>query len=288
MNESQWFTWIIVVAGNVKNHYFYIKKRSMNKKTVFISGATSGIGAAFAKFYAGKGYDLIITGHPNDKIILPVEELRQKHGVNIELFLVDLAHEDNITKLEEVLKKNKRIEVLINNAGYLNRIPFIDNAIKDVENMIKVHINTPVRFIHSVLPQMISQKRGTIINLSSLAAYTPFPDYVMYPATKLFTIGITESLHITLKSKGIKVQALCPGFVHSNFHKRAGVELSDFNNKNLVPWMTPEKVVEISIRKLKKRNKVVVIPGIENKLIRTIQRLMPKRLYYFLSNRILR
>lgn len=260
----------------------------MDKKTAFISGATSGIGAAFANYYASKGYDLIITGHPNDEIILPVEELKQEHNVNIELILVDLSIEGNITKLEEMLKKNKGIEVLINNAGYLNRIPFLENGTKDVENMIKVHINVPVRFIHAVLSHMISKKRGTIINLSSLAAYTPFPDYIMYPATKLFIIGFTESLHITLKSKGIKVQALCPGFVHSNFHKRAGFKLSDFKNKNLVHWMTPEKIVEISIRNLKNKNKVIVIPGFGNKVVKLIHGVMPKRLYYFLSTRILR
>lgn len=259
----------------------------MGNKTAFISGATSGIGAAFANYYASKGYDLIITGHPKDEVNLPINRLKKLYNVNIELILIDLSIEDNITSLVGELRNNKRIEVIINNAGYLNKIPFIYNDIDDVDNMINLHIIAPVRIIHALLPNMITKNKGIIINLASLAAYTPFPDYVVYPATKLFNIGFTESLHITLQSTQIKVQVLCPGFVHSNFHNRAGFNLSDYKNKKLMHWMKPEKVVEISIRNLQKKNKVIVIPGFWNKLAKLAHDIMPNRLYYLLSHRFL-
>jgi hypothetical protein len=259
----------------------------MGKMVAFITGATSGIGAAFARHFAGEGYDLILTGHPDDSNNLLLDDLKQKFNVDIRLIFADLSVENDIAKLEELIKKNDKIEVLVNNAGYLDGVPFLKNTSKKLEQMIMVHINSPMRFVHAVLPNMLLMGRGIIINLSSLAAYTPFPDYAMYPATKMFNIGFTESLHITLRKKGIKLQVLCPGFVKTNFHKRAGVNLSEFKNRGLIKWLSPEKVVQISIRNLKKKNKVIVVPGFVNKLIRIMSLIIPRRIYYKLASQFL-
>ncbi len=259
----------------------------MEKKIAFISGATSGIGAAFAKHFVSSGYDLIITGHPDDPVDLLLNELIEKYSAEIQLILADLSNERDLAALDELIKNDDRIEVLVNNAGYLDGIPFLNNKSEKLVQMIKVHIETPVRFVHAVLPNMIKNGKGIIINLSSLAAYTPFPQYAMYPSTKMFNIGFTESLHITLRDKGIKFQVLCPGFVRTNFHKRAGISLSDYKNKGLIRWLTPEKVVEISIHNLKKKNKVIVIPGNINKIVRLISLLIPRWLYYNLASRFL-
>lgn len=252
----------------------------MEREVAFITGATSGIGAAFARHFANEGYDLIITGHPNDPIEFPLKEIKEKYHIGIELIKADLSIEEKIVELENIIKCNHRITVLINNAGFLNGTPFLKNNIPEVENMIKVHINCPVRFIHASLPNMINKGKGIVINLSSLAAFTPFPDYAMYPATKLFSIAFTESLHISLRKKGIKFQVLCPGFVKSNFHQRAGIKLSDFKNRKLINWTTPEKVIKSSIRNLKKKNKVIVIPGFGNRFVRFISLIVPRGLYY--------
>ena len=202
----------------------------MEREVAFITGATSGIGAAFAEHFAREGFDLIITGHPNDPVEFPLEAIKQKFNINIQLIKADLAIEEKIVELENIIKNNSKITVLINNAGFLNGIPFLKNNIPELESMIKVHINCPMRFIYASLPNMIQKGKGIIINLSSLAAFTPFPDYAMYPATKLFSISFTESLHISLRDKGIKFQVLCPGFVKSNFHQRAGIKMSEFKN----------------------------------------------------------
>lgn len=255
----------------------------MEREVAFISGATSGIGAAFAKHFAKEGFDLIITGHPNDPIEFPLEEIKEKFNIDIELIKADLSIEEKIVELENVIKNNLKITVLINNAGFLNGIPFLKNNIPELESIIKVHINCPMRFTYAALPIMIQKGKGIIINLSSLAAFTPFPDYAMYPATKLFSIPFTESLHISLRNKGIKFQVLCPGFVKSNFHQRAGIKTNEFKNNRYLSWMTPDEVVKVSIKKLKKRNKVLVIPGRINRIIRLIVMLIPRRLYYQIS-----
>jgi short-subunit dehydrogenase len=252
----------------------------MERELAFISGATSGIGAAFARHFASEGYDLIITGHPNDPVELPLKELKEKYHIDIEFIKADLAIEEKIVEIENIIKCNQRITVLINNAGFLDGTPFLKNNIPALESMIKVHINCPMRFIHAVLPNMIYNGNGIVINLSSLAAFTPFPDYAMYPATKLFGIAFTESLHISLRKNGIKFQVLCPGFVKSNFHQRAGIKLSEFKNTRFINWMTPEEIVKNSIKNLRKKNKVIIIPGVGNRFVRFISLIVPRGLYY--------
>jgi hypothetical protein len=109
----------------------------------------------------------------------------------------------------------------------------------------------------------------------------------MYSATKLFQNSFMESLHISIRDEGIKVQVLCPGFVHSKFHERAGVNPAELNNKGIIRWMLPEKVVEISVKDLQKRDKVIVIPGFWNNVIRVIAGCMPRLLYYYLAGKYL-
>ena len=260
----------------------------MDKKVAFISGATSGIGAAFARHFAQQGYDLIITGHPDDKIALCADELREKHNVKVEIIMADFAIENDIARVEETIIRNKNIDVLINNAGFYFGKPFWQNDIRSLESMIKVHINTPVRLILAALPNMTMNRRGTIINLSSLASFMPVPQDAMYSATKLFNNSFMESLHISVKDKGIKVQVLCPGFVqNTNFHERAGMNQSGNKNWKILPWMDPEKVVKISVRNLRKKNKVVVIPGFRNRAIKFMISILPRSLYYRFATKYL-
>lgn len=259
----------------------------MENKVAFITGASCGIGAAFARYLAEMGYDLIITSLPDDEYTTSAEELRKEFNINVEIILADFAGEDDIAKVETAIRNNSRIEFLVNNAGFVFWKPFMQKSTEDLEKMIKVHINAPVRFIYAVLPQMMSKKRGIIINLSSLSSFMPIPLDSMYSATKLFQNSFMESLHISVRDKGIKVQVLCPGFVRSHFHERGGVNLTDLKYKSMIRWMQPDEVVRISVRNLKKRNKVIVIPGFWNKAIRIIATGMPRPLYYYFAGKYL-
>jgi short-subunit dehydrogenase len=157
----------------------------MDKKVAFISGATSGLGTAFARHFAQQRYNLIITGHPDDKITLDIEDLKTKNEVNIDVILADLANENDVTRLEETIKKTREIDVLINNAGFFFGKAFWKNDIPSLESMVKVHICTPVRLILAALPNMTSNNKGTIITLSSLVSFMPVPQDAMYSATKI-------------------------------------------------------------------------------------------------------
>jgi short-subunit dehydrogenase len=260
----------------------------MDKKIAFISGGTSGLGAAFARHFAQQGYNLIVTGHPDDKISLDTEELKSKNNVNVEVILTDLANENEIASIEDIIKRNNDIEVLINNAGFFFGKPFWQKDIPDLEGMVKVHICVPVRFILAALPGMTGNRKGVIINMSSLVSFMPVPQDAMYSSTKLFNNSFMESLHISFRDKGIKVQVLCPGFIrNTHFHERAGIKTGDLKNWKLLPWMDPEKVVSISVRNLKKKNKVVVIPGWRNRVIRFLATIVPRPLYYRFATRFL-
>ena len=127
----------------------------MDRKIAFISGATSGIGAAFARHFAQKEYDLILTGHPEDKTTLPVENLKERYDVSVKIIQADFAREEDIRKTEEIIKSNHRIEVIINNAGFVFGLPFLQNDIDNWENMISVHIHAPLRFIYAVLSKSL-------------------------------------------------------------------------------------------------------------------------------------
>jgi uncharacterized protein len=271
-----------------KHNKYMSESNETGKKVALITGATRGIGAAFASHYASKGYDLIITGHPDDKIALGIEKLQEEYNVHIETILADFANDNDIAKIEEIIKENQRIEVLINNAGFSFGGPFFEKDISDLLNMIKVHIHAPIRFIYAVLPGMILKKKGTIINLSSMTSLVTVPRDPLYSATKTFHNALLESLHIHLKDKGIKLQVLCPGMVRTNFHKRSVAPGTETKFGKGMLWMNPDKVVEISVRNLHKKNKIIVVTGFVNKVTRFIYILLPRTIRYWLSDRYLR
>jgi uncharacterized protein len=259
----------------------------MDRKVALITGATSGIGAAFARHFAKEGYDLIITGRRKELISARAADIIEKYKVNVEIILAEFANENDVAKIEETIKKNPNIEVLVNNAGFGLLRPFWRDEVKNQDNMVKVHIDAPVRFIHAVLPIMVKNKKGIIINMSSLASFMPIPRDSMYSATKLFHNSFMQSMHIGFRDKGIKVQVLCPGFVRTDFHEKMGLKNSELKNRGILRWMQPDQIVAISAKNLRKKNKVIVVPGFWNKLIRFIVISLPRPLYYNLANKFL-
>ena len=258
----------------------------MQKEIAVITGATSGIGAAYARYFARQGYDLVLTGHPNDAIDPCLNELESKYGIKMQLIYADFSNKLDIACVENAIKQHE-ISVLVNNAGFGLGKPFWQDDIQTLENMITVHTIAPVRFIYAALPAMISRKKGIIINLSSLSSFIPIPLDSLYSATKIFHNSFMESLHIALRDKGIKVQALCPGIVETNFHKQQVSDKQLMQKKRILPWMQPDRVVEISIKNLHNKSKVIVIPGFRNRLIRTLYNIVPRWLYYKIAAKYL-
>jgi uncharacterized protein len=246
-----------------------------NKKTALITGATSGIGAAFAQKLAAKGYDLILTGRREELLKNLSNDIKNKYGINVEYLIIELSDIAQIKELEEKIKRTDNLEFLINNAGFGTTEHFLKSNIEEQVNMITVHDIATVRLTHTAIPVMLKNKKGFIINLSSVAAWMISPESSLYCSTKLFLNSFTESLHLSLKNTGIKVQALCPGFTTTDFHKKIGIDTTKLFLKK---FMTADYVAEYSLKDLEK-NKVISIPGLKYKFVKIVN-FIPRKLLY--------
>ena len=148
------------------------------------------------------------------------------------------------------------------------------------EVMLKVHNVALIKLCHAVLPSMVSKGKGNIINVSSLSAFTPFPTNAVYSASKAFVTLFTESIHLELKGTGVRVQALCPGMTRTDFHEKMGFDTNTvYKDGGMMKAMTPEEVVSISLRYLEK-DKVLCVPGWNNKVSRFLLKVSPQALIY--------
>lgn len=250
----------------------------MQNKTAVVTGATSGIGAAYAKRFASQGYDLIITGRRKEKIEALAENIRREHHVNVDVVLAELSEKEGIYKVIEEMQ-GKQIEVLVNNAGFGISSLFQDCDLGSAEQLANVNVIAPMELIHAVLPDMVERKSGTIINISSTSVYMVIARNAVYSGAKAFLKSFTEGLHLDLMGTGVKVQTVCPSLTRSDFHEKMGIKRSNNQKKSFARWMTPEVVVDCSLRDLKK-NKVICIPGRQTKVITGMLGMLPKKTYY--------
>ena len=255
-------------------------------KTALITGATSGIGAVFAKRFAARGYDLIITGRRNNLIAKTADDLKTNYNTRVNVIIAELSDDKDIESLVSTIKNTGNLEVLINNAGFGKKNNFLEEDIITYEKMVKVHCLTTMKLTYSALPVMIKNKKGTIINVSSMAAFFPLPKSSVYSATKSFINIFSESIHLELKGTGVRIQALCPGMTRTDFHTRIGMDPSEvYKDRGMAKAMTPEEVVDISLKCLEK-NRVICIPGSNNKFISILPRILSKsQIYKILQKR---
>ena len=247
-------------------------------KTALITGGTSGIGAAFARTFARQGYDLIIIGRRKDKIEAFAQELMAKNNIKVEVIIAELANDTDVNLLIKTIKNSEGLEILVNSAGFAKGNKFYEEKIETYESMLNVHDLATIKLTHAALSGMVANKKGIIINVSSIMAFFPFFRQSVYTASKAFVSLFTESISLDLKGTGVRVQALCPGLTLSDFHERMGLDVRRLAKKRVWLWMSPmqpEKVVAKSLKCLEK-NKVICIPGIHNRLVvimKTLKRL---------------
>lgn len=258
----------------------------MERQTALITGATSGIGKAFAERFAAMGYDLILTGRRKQIITEVARKLKKTFGIGVTVIIAELTHEKGISAVVSAIKKADRLSVLVNNAGYGIEGLFKNLHVQEHLDMMTVHMSAPMRFMHAALPGMIEQKNGIIINVASLGAFAPAPINGIYGGTKSFLIVLTESIHMEVRHHGVRVQALCPGFTHTDLHSKMGVE-KKLNKRKGVVWMSPERVTGISLKYLEKE-KIVCIPGFTNKILYGLTRFIPRWLYYRMTEKLYR
>ena len=237
------------------------------KKLAAITGASDGLGKEFARQLAAEGYNLIVIarrGHLLDEL---KADLEKQYNVQVEPLMCDLSKPDELKQLEERLEKEDTLEVLVNNAGYGFESTFPNVDPDAEETMIRLHIIAVMRLSRVALVPMCKNKKGYIINLSSVAAFLSAPGSVEYAATKAYVLSFSKSLQCDVRRYGVKIQALCPGFTHTGFH---ATELMSFFKKSATPkwlWLSAEYVVRTSLNAIKRTNRVVCVPSLRYKVL---------------------
>ncbi len=232
--------------------------------TALITGASSGIGAEFARQLAAKGYDLILSARRGDRLTALGEELAGKHGVKVETVVADLSEDAGIATVAARLAQGD-VDLLVNNAGFGIGKKFATADLAGQERMTTVHMLAPMRLMRAALPAMLERRRGGVINVASLAAFMSLPGNANYCATKAYLMRFSRAVHGEVRRRGVTVQALCPGFVVTEFHD-AGENTRMKQRGPAFMWLPAAYVVAHSLRGYE-RGQSLVIPGLGYRLI---------------------
>jgi short-subunit dehydrogenase len=214
------------------------------RKTVLITGASSGIGAAFARRLAAEQYDLVLVARRKERLRSLATELHQQFHVDVEVLVAELSCPGDMEHIEQRIGELGALDMLVNNTGFGIPGTFVENPVERYLEMIAVHVLATVRLCHAALPGMIARGQGTIINVSSLGAFLIAPSDETYCATKAYLNVFSEALQAELVGTGVRVQALCPGFTDTEFHDQPVYE--QYHIKATIPkalWMSADEVV---------------------------------------------
>ena len=248
-------------------------------KTILITGASSGIGEAFAKRLDELGANLILTARSEDKL----DQLAScmKNAIVISGDLSDKSFPK--TLYNKINEKNLKIDILINNAGFGFSGLFLKSSFRNYEEMLNVNIYSLTELTHLFLEDMVKLGKGGIINVSSLASYQPIPYFSIYAATKSYVTSFTLSLYEEYADQGIHVMAVCPGYTKTNFNKRAKI-----SSKSVPGYiMTSEDVVEESLKAFKNK-KHIIINGKINRFAKWFISILPTKIAMKLSKNIIK
>jgi uncharacterized protein len=231
-----------------------------SRPVALITGASSGIGTVFARKLAARGYDLILLARREDRLRALAAEL----PVKADLLIADLATETGIAAAERVIRDTARLELLVNNAGFGTLGRFWEAAIESQQQMYEVHVIATMRLTHAALACIVPRGRGGVITVSSVAAFGQSVGNVSYCSTKAWINSFTEGLDMELRgiNSPVKVQALCPGFTHTEFHHTMRMDTG------LIPkwlWLNADDVVDASLAAFD-RGDVIVVPDWKYKI----------------------
>ena len=242
------------------------------RPVALVTGASAGLGREFAIQLARRGYDLVIVARDEERLRALATEIHEATGTNVEVLRADLTMYEDVSTVVERIDRGP-LDVLVNNAGFGTRGSLAKTSREGQEAMLQVHVMAMHRLTQSAVQGMVAAEKGSIINVASVASWLISPGNVNYNSTKAWQRFYSESLALELRGKGVYVQALCPGYTHTEFHQRGGM------NKKSVPgwwWMNAERVVKESLDAMERRRPVVVVPGVGYKVAAFIARFMPR------------
>ena len=240
-------------------------------RRALVTGASTGIGAAFAARLARDGCDLVLVARSRDRLDALAERLRRDHRIGATVLPADLTSREDLQRVEEEVARDQALDLLVNNAGFGTLGKFADLDIEREIVEIQLNVVALVRLTRAALPSMVGRKRGAIVNVSSLAAFAPGPYNATYGATKAYVKSFSEALSEELRGTGVQIQTLCPGFTHTEFQARAGLDVSRIPS---LAWMEVDEVVDKSLAALR-QGRVVCVPGLGNRLAGALSGLFP-------------
>jgi short-subunit dehydrogenase len=237
-----------------------------------VTGSSVGIGAAFARLLARDGYDLVLVARDETRLKSLAAELEVSLRIRSEIIVADLTTAEGLELVEHRLADTARpVEVLVNNAGFGLPTRFVDSTIEAEERQLDLLVRAPMRLTHAALPSMIARGRGYVINVGSVAAFIPANTY---SAAKSWLTFFSESLQQQLQGTGVQVSVVAPGYTHTEFHQRAGMDMSQ------VPealWLDAADVAAQAWADAK-RGKAVSVPGLQYRTLTAAAQFLPRSL----------
>ncbi|MFG2139405.1 SDR family NAD(P)-dependent oxidoreductase [Streptomyces sp. NPDC048650] len=247
--------------------------------TALITGATAGIGAAFARRLASDGHNLVLVARNEKRLREQATELHDRHGIEAEVLVADLATEEGIGAVETRLGESRHpVDVLVNNAGFGNKGDYLDVPMADELTMLKVHCEAVLRLTSAAVRGMRDRRRGAVVNVASVAAFVPRGTY---GASKAWVVQFTQGAARDLAGSGVRLMALCPGFVRTEFHQRAGMGTESIPDWM---WLDADKLVGAAMKDLT-RGKSLSIPDPRYKALMGAVKLAPRGVLGGLTSR---
>jgi short-subunit dehydrogenase len=226
--------------------------------TALVTGATAGLGAAFARRLAASGYDLVLVARDAGRLATTAAELSAAHGVACTALPADLGTVAGCELVEQRLADpDHPVDLLVNNAGISINGSFLRTDVRDEERLLDVNVRAVMRLTHAALPAMVARGRGEIVNVSSVSGFAAIMPGSTYPASKAWVTNFTESVALAVRRRGVRVLALCPGYTRTEFHQRAGIDMSATPNWM---WLSADDVVRDALRDLR-RDRLVSVPS---------------------------
>lgn len=245
---------------------------SVRPPRALVTGASSGLGLAFARALAARGDEVVIVARDRARLDAVAADIRSRCAVEVEVVAADLSTEEGLAAVAAVLADSSRpVDLLVNNAGFGSAAPFADNDLAVERKSLAVHVQAPLQLSHAALSGMRSRRAGTIVNVSSVAGWLPRGTY---GAHKAWLTSFTRWLDIAYRRDGVRAMALCPGFVRTEFHQRMGVHLRG------VPqwmWLDADAVVAETLQDLGAGVRVSV-PSRRYRALLLLARVLPDRL----------
>ena len=248
----------------------------MARRLALITGASAGIGAAFARIYASHGYDLALTARRADRLEALSAEISLRYGVEVLTVTADLADPAAPDTILAAIESHGRvIDALVNNAGYGLPGSYANTRWDDQQTFIQVLVTAPCALAHKLLPGMIERKFGRIVNVASLAGLVPgSAGHTLYGAAKSFLVRFSQSLHLENLHTGVHVSALCPGFTYSEFHDVVGNRAEISGSTPAWLWLGADEVAAAGYEAAE-ANRPICVTGAPNKAIAVLAKLLP-------------